>query len=96
MIHGVGAETPTQVLVLVAAAGLGGTGAGVVLLVCFLGGLVASNTVVALASTLGLARATRSFRLYATVSVVTAVFSLAVGGLLLLGRAGSLPALAGG
>jgi len=51
--HGVGAETPTQVLVLGSAAGAVGTGAGVVVLVAFLVGLLAANTAVAGAASAG-------------------------------------------
>src|SRR5262245_51302207 len=47
MIHGIGAETPTQVLIFVTAAGAGGEGTGLLLLVAFLAGLVTSNSVVA-------------------------------------------------
>lgn len=96
MIHGVGAETPTQVLIFLAAAGAGGKGAGLALLVCFLVGLVASNTLIALAGTFGFLGAARNFKLYATVSVVTATFSLVIGSLFLLGRGALLPAIFGG
>jgi hypothetical protein len=96
MIHGVGAETPTQVLIFLAAAGAGGRGVGLLLLMCFLVGLVASNTLIALAGTFGFLGATRNFPLYATVSVVTAVFSLVVGTLFLVGRSTVLPAFFGG
>ena len=40
MIHGVGAETPTQVLLLVSAAGVGGTAMGLLLLAVFVAGLL--------------------------------------------------------
>src|SRR4051812_33717882 len=53
MLHGVGAETPTQVILFVAAAGAGGTSAGVALLIAFLVGLLASNSLIALAGTYG-------------------------------------------
>ena len=96
MIHGVGAETPTQVLIFLAAAEAGGRGAGVVLLGCFLAGVVSSNTAIALASTYGFLRASRDFRLYVAVSVLTATFSLAIGTLFLLGRSTLLPAIFGG
>src|SRR5438876_2278282 len=43
MIHGVGAETPTQVLLFVAAAGAGGKPEGLLLLGSFLVGLLSSN-----------------------------------------------------
>ena len=96
MIHGIGAETPTQVLIFLTAAGAGGKGTGVLLLVCFLIGLVASNSVVALASTFGFLGAARNFRIYATVSVLTAAFSLVIGTLFLFGQSTLLPTLFGG
>ena len=96
MLHGIGAETPTQVLIFLAAAGAGGKLAGVALLVCFIVGLLASNTVVALAGTLWSFGTRRNFALYATVSVVTAVGSLVIGTLFLFGQGASLPALFGG
>lgn len=96
MVHGIGAETPTQILIFLAAARAGGKGAGLVLLGAFLVGLLSSNTVVALTSTFGFRSATRNFPLYAAVSVVTAVFSLAIGAIFLLGKATFLPVMFGG
>jgi high-affinity nickel-transport protein len=96
MLHGVGAETPTQVLVFLTAAGVGGRAAGVVLLVAFLVGLITSNTVVALAGTFGFLRATKHWSIYVTVSVVTAIASLVVGTVFLLGSDALLPAFFGG
>ncbi len=96
MIHGVGAETPTQVLIFATAAGAGGRGAGVFVLVCFLVGLLASNTTVSLASTFGFLNATKNWRLYVGLSVATGTFSLVVGTLFLLGRGTVLPTLFGG
>jgi high-affinity nickel-transport protein len=96
MLHGIGAETPTQVLLFVAAAGVGGRGAGVVMLLAFLVGLLASNSLIAVASSFGFLRATRNFAVYATVAVVTGSFSLALGLLFLLGRDGALPAIFAG
>jgi high-affinity nickel-transport protein len=95
MLHGIGAETATQVLVFVAAA-KAGTGLGELLLVVFILGLVTSNTGIALASTVGYLNAARSFRVYATVAVITGVFSLVVGSLFLLGGGSVLPAIFGG
>jgi high-affinity nickel-transport protein len=96
MLHGVGAETPTQLLIFLTAAGAGGKGVGLLLLVCFLFGLLTSNTVVALAGTLGFLGAARNFTVYVAVSLATAVISLAIGLLLLLGSSTALPALFGG
>lgn len=96
MVHGVGAETPTQVLIFLTAAGAAGRGVGVLFLVVFLVGLVISNTVIALASTFGFLRATGNFAVYATVAVITGVFSILVGTLFLFGRGSALPAIFGG
>ena len=95
-LHGVGAETPTQVLLFLAAARAGGSAAGVLLLVCFLVGLLASNTVVALTATFGFLKASGNFTVYATTSVVVALFSLVVGTLFVLGQGSSLGALLSG
>lgn len=96
MIHGVGAETPTQVLIFLAAAQAGGAGAGVFLLVVFIAGLITSNSAIALASTYGYLSASRGFAVYATVAVLTGVFSLGIGLLFLLGKGTLLPAIFGG
>lgn len=95
MIHGVGAETPTQVLVFLTAAGVGSRLGGVALLVAFLAGLLVSNSVVAFASTYGFLRAGKSFPVYATVAVLTGAFSLGLGTLYLIGAGGHVPALLG-
>jgi high-affinity nickel-transport protein len=91
MLHGVGAETPSQVLLFLAAAGAGGSAAGIVLLGVFLVGLIATNTAVAFASTYGFLNASRNFAVYATVAVITGAFSLALGALYVLGRGSILP-----
>jgi high-affinity nickel-transport protein len=96
MIHGIGAETPTQVLIFLAAAGAGGKGVGLLLLVCFLVGLLSSNTLIAVAGTFGFLGASKSFRLYVSISVLTATFSLVIGAIFLLGHSTTLPAIFGG
>src|SRR5439155_2897999 len=68
MIHGIGAETPTQVLIFLAAAGAGGRVGGLLVLICFLVGLLASNSLIALAGTFGFLAANRNFLVYAIVS----------------------------
>jgi high-affinity nickel-transport protein len=96
MISGVGAETPTQVLIFLTAAGMGGKATGLLILGCFLVGLLISNTAVALAGAIGFLGASRHFGIYAAVSLVTAFFSLVVGTIFLVGGATILPALFGG
>jgi ABC-type nickel/cobalt efflux system permease component RcnA len=96
MIHGVGAETPTQVLIFLSAAGAGGTGVGILVLLSFIVGLLASNTMITLGSAFGYLRASKNFPIYAGVAIVTGVFSLAIGALFLFGKTTLLPALFGG
>jgi high-affinity nickel-transport protein len=96
MIHGVGAETPTQLLVFLAAAGAGGRAAGVIVLVAFIVGLLSSNSLITLGSTFGFLRASKNFPIYATVAVLTGAFSLVIGSIFLLGKTTVLPALFGG
>jgi len=73
MIHGVGAETPTQLLLLPAAAEFG---LGVV--VAFVGGLLLTNTVLAAISAWGLMRIRGSLA-YSTLSIGASAFSAVVG-----------------
>jgi high-affinity nickel-transport protein len=96
MIHGVGAETPTQVLLFLAAAGAGGPTEGLVLLCCFLVGLLTSNSLIAAAGTFGFLGASRNWPVYVGVSLVTAVFSLVIGTIFLSGSGTVLPAFFGG
>jgi high-affinity nickel-transport protein len=93
MLHGVGAETPTQVVIFLTAAGAAGTATGMVTLVAFLAGLLTSNTVIAVTASFGFLRASRSFTVYAAVAVVTGAFSLVLGFLLLFGADSVLPSL---
>jgi high-affinity nickel-transport protein len=96
MIHGVGAETPTQVLIFLAAAGAGGPGVGLIVLLTFLVGLLTSNSLITAGSSFGYLRASKNFAIYATVAVLTGVFSLTIGTIFLLGKTTLLPAIFGG
>jgi cytochrome c biogenesis protein CcdA len=96
IIHGVGAETPTQVLIFLAAAGAGGAGVGVLVLMAFIVGLLASNSLITLGSAYGFLQASKNFAVYATVAVITAAFSLVLGTIFLLDRGDLLPPLLGG
>lgn len=96
MIHGVGAETPTQLLIFLTAAGAGGAVVGEVLLATFLVGLVMSNSLITLGSAYGFLRASSNWAIYVTIAVLTASFSLVIGTLFIFGRGTLLPALLGG
>jgi cytochrome c biogenesis protein CcdA len=96
MLHGVGAETPTQVVIFAGAAGVAGVWSGLLVLAAFLIGLLAANTAVAAAAAAGFVGSTRRVRLYLALSVVTAVCSLAIGALFLLDRPDLLPVIFSG
>ena len=96
MIHGIGAETPTQVLIFLTAAGAAGRAAGIAVLMAFIVGLLGSNSLIAAGSAWGFLRASTNFPLYAAVAVLTASFSLVIGTLFVLGKDTLLPALFGG
>jgi high-affinity nickel permease len=96
MIHGVGAETPTQVLIFLAAAGAGGAAVGLWVLLAFIVGLVVANSVITFGSAMGFLHASKNWPIYATVAVVTGAFSLVLGVLFLVNRADVLPAFFGG
>ena len=79
MIHGIGAETPSQVLLFASAAGAGTLIGGTAVLVAFIVGLVVANSIVAIGSAIGFAGGVRFPRIYLTLALVTAVFSLTLG-----------------
>ena len=86
MLHGVGGETPTQVLLFITVAGVGGAVAGLLLLMVFIGGLVISNTGIALIAGLGIGGTDRSPKVFAVLAGVTALWSLVFGSMLVVGR----------
>lgn len=93
MLHGVGAETGTQVLLFAAVAGASSDLSGSVLLFAFVLGLVASNFLITVGSVLSIWGGRGSRVATVVVGVVAAVFSLVVGSLFLLGQGALLPEL---
>jgi hypothetical protein len=91
LIHGLGAETPSQLALFLLAANLGGIAKGVGGMAMFLAGLLVMNTVMT-ASACGLFRGTaphpRVMRIFVG---LTAVYSFVVGCIFLLGSSGRLP-----
>jgi high-affinity nickel-transport protein len=96
MVHGIGAETPTQVLIFLTAVTAGGKLVGEAVLIAFLVGLLSSNSLITLGSSLGFLRASQNWPLYVTIAVLTGIFSLVIGLLFLFGEGSLLPALFGG
>jgi ABC-type nickel/cobalt efflux system permease component RcnA len=96
MVHGVGAETPTQLVIFLTAAGASGKAAGVAVLATFIVGLLVSNTMITLGTSYGFLRASQNWKIYVTVAVLTGVFSLVIGTLFLFGKGSLLPVIFGG
>ena len=94
VVHGLGAETFTQVSLFLAAASLGGA-AGLLGLLMFIVGLLAMNTLMCAAAT-GLFSATLAHpNALRTLSLLTSAYSIVVGAIFLFGSAGRLPSLTG-
>jgi hypothetical protein len=93
MIHGVGAETGTQVLLIAAIGGASGSGLGIPMLVAFIAGLIVSNTIVVLITATGFIASRARQRLYLVVGVLAGSFSLVVGALFLFDLGTVLPSL---
>ncbi len=92
-VHGLGAETPSQLLLFLLAANLGGPSRGVAGLACFLAGLLAMNTLMtASASGLFLSSARRRWA-QGAVTLLTAAYSGAIGAVFTFGASDKLPAL---
>lgn len=85
MLHGVGVESPTQIAVFVASTTVVGATNGLVLLSAWVIGLILANTVLAVLAGAGVLQAERNFAIYATVAVVVAVLSIAMGVVYVLG-----------
>jgi high-affinity nickel-transport protein len=96
MVHGIGAETPTQVLIFLTAVTTGGKLGGEAVLLTFIVGLLMSNTLITFGSSFGFLRASRNWKVYVTVAVLTGTISLVIGLLFLFGEGNVLPAIFGG
>ncbi len=93
VIHGLGAETPSQLALFLLAANLGGISKGLSGMAMFLAGLLVMNTLMT-ASACGLFRGAaphpRAMRFFVG---LTAVYSLVIGCVFLAGSSGHLPPL---
>ncbi|MEP7082712.1 MAG: hypothetical protein ABI841_07020 [Chloroflexota bacterium] len=93
MIHGVGAETASQALLIAAVGGASSAGLGVPMLLAFVIGLVISNTVIVILTATGFVASQVRTRIYVAVGVLAGAFSLWIGLLFLFQAEGALPNL---
>jgi high-affinity nickel-transport protein len=93
MIHGVGAETGSQVLLIAAIGGASSSGLGIPMLAAFVIGLLISNSIVVVITATGFIATRARERLYIAIGLVAGAFSLVVGAIFLFGLEGGLPEL---
>ena len=95
IIHGLGAETPSQLLLFLLAANLGGVTLGLLGLSVFLAGLLVMNTLMTASAVgiFGLSAAKPSVLRF--VIAATAAYSVVVGGVFLFGASSFLPQIGG-
>jgi hypothetical protein len=93
VIHGIGAETATQVLLIAAIGGASSVGLGVPMMLAFVVGLVISNTGIVVVSASGFLASRSRQAIYIAIGIVAGVFSLVVGTVFLFGL--ELPELGG-
>jgi len=93
LIHGIGAETGTQVLIIATAVGAGTKVMGITALMFFVAGLLISNSFVTLATAAGFVSSQRRQVVYVGAGLLAATFSLAIGLFFLFQAGGVLPDL---
>ena len=93
LIHGIGAETGTQALIIATAVGATSKPVAVFVLLFFVLGLLISNSFVTLASTVGFVSSRRRQSIYVAAGLFAASFSLILGLVFLNASTGVLPDL---
>jgi len=91
LIHGIGAETGTQVLIIATAVGAGSRAMGLTALVAFVFGLLIANSIITIVSTAGFVSTQRRQGIYVAAGVVAALFSLFIGLFFLTDQGAALP-----
>jgi high-affinity nickel-transport protein len=93
IIHGIGAETGSQVLLIAAVGGAASAGLGIPMLLAFVIGLLVSNFAIVVVSSVGFVASQTRERIYVAIGGVAGVFSLVIGAFFLLGQDAVLPDL---
>jgi hypothetical protein len=93
MIHGIGAETGSQVLIIAAVGGAASQGLGTAMMAAFVVGLLLSNATIAFLSATGFISSSRAKGFYLAVGITAGLFSLIVGAYFAMGLSDRLPDL---
>ena len=91
VVHGLGAETPSQLMIFLLAANLGGLSKGFLGLAMFIAGLLVMNTIMTAVAVGLFGASSRLPRFQFVVTALTAIYSLAVGAFFLFGSSSLLP-----
>jgi len=93
MIHGIGAETGSQVLIIAAVGGAASHGLGVPMMIAFIVGLLISNSVIVLLTATGFVASRLREHIYVGAGVLAGTFSVVVGLIFLVQAEDLLPDL---
>lgn len=93
LLHGVGAETGTQAVVLVSATHVTSTLGGVAILAAFVLGIIATTALLAVGAAFGWTAVSRSNRVFRYATVATAALSTVIGLMFVTGASDRLPAI---
>lgn len=93
LLHGTGAETPTQVVLFASAGAAGSTGSAILILGAFVAGLVVADLGIAAAWLSGVLGSRRAPRVQMGLGAVTGLASVTLGLLILTGYSGVVPPL---
>ena len=93
MIHGIGAETGTQVLFIATIGGASSQGLGLPMMLAFIGGLLVANSIIVVITATGFIASRARERLYVTIGILAGTFSLVVGLLFLFQLDDALPVI---
>lgn len=91
--HGIGAETPTQLMLFTTVAGVGNSYYGFIAVLAFVIGLFVSHTLLALASFFGFTRVLKNKWVFQGFAVATCVYSIVVGFLFVIGKSSILSSI---
>jgi high-affinity nickel permease len=84
-IHGIGAETPTQVTIITSAVGLDNVSAAFIQLLLFVLGLLVSTILITFLASWGFMKAQMKKKVYLVLGSVTGVYSIALGSSIIYG-----------
>ena len=95
VIHGIGAETGTQIVFIAAIATAAGVDLGIPMMVAFIIGLLISNTAIVIVTATGFVASQLRQRVYVGIGIVAGTFSVVVGTIFLFELTDKLPRLFG-